>query len=55
MSLDHILMTVLMYMCPQNELSDILQLTPPILGISHLIDLFNKKKNITYNEVNISL
>ena len=54
MSLDHILMTVLMYMCPQNELCHILQLTPPIFGISYLIDLFDKKKNITYNEVIIS-
>ena len=40
-----------MYMCPQNELVNILQRTPPILGISYLINLWSKKKSIKDDEV----
>ena len=44
--LDPILMKILVYMCPQNELVHILQHAPPILGISYLINIWNEKKSI---------
>ena len=45
------LMKVLIYMCPQNELVHILQHAPPILGISYLINIWNEKKYIKDDEV----
>ena len=51
MSLDPIFMKVLLYMCPQNELSDILQHTPPILGISFFIHFYSAKKSMKEDEV----
>ena len=55
MRLDPYLMRVIIFMCPHDELLYILKVTPPILGISYLINIFSNKIPIKENKVTMFL
>lgn len=53
MKLDPVLMKVLLFICPEDQLTDVLSRVPPLLGISFVMYLFSKKKFNKIEDVHI--